>query len=163
MLDSNFVNEILEYKDGSLYWKKTKLRSTKKAGDIAGCIGTLGYRRIKINKKTYREHRLIFLMHHNYLPKYVDHIDGNILNNKIENLREATAQQNSANQKIAINNTSGHKGIYFNKNNKKRPWKACIRFESKLYYLGSFYIKEKAIEAYELKNIELNKEFARNK
>jgi HNH endonuclease/AP2 domain len=69
------------------------------------------------------------------LPKYVDHIDGNKLNNNIENLRETTATQNAQNRKIHKNNTSGVKGVYFNKYKK---WVAQLKIDNKVTYLGSF-------------------------
>jgi len=62
---------------------------------------------------------LIFLYHHGYLPKFVDHIDGNKKNNRIENLREATKSQNAMNQKVSTRNTSGIKGVMWHKRDKK--------------------------------------------
>ena len=47
----------------------------------------------------------------------IDHIDGNILNNKIENLRKATRSDNMSNRKTMINNKLGVKNIHKNKNN----------------------------------------------
>ena len=62
-------------------------------------------------------HRLVALA---FLPnpdnkRCIDHIDGNKLNNCLENLRYATHQENSRNRMISINNTSGYKGVNYDK------------------------------------------------
>lgn len=59
----------------------------------------------------------------------VDHINGNTLDNRRKNLRIITRQQNTWNQKIRITNTSGYRGVSWDKKNKK--WKA---FVAKTYY-----------------------------
>lgn len=58
--------------------------------------------------------------------------DGNISNNKIENLRPATVKQNSQNRSKQINNTSGYKGVYLHKASKK--WVAYCDGENLGYY-----------------------------
>ena len=69
--------------------------------------------------------RLNFLYHHGYLPRCVDHKDGNTLNNQIENLREATHSQNSLNSKFRISNTSGYKNVHYVKRNQK--WRVMMK------------------------------------
>ena len=64
-----------------------------------------GYIRIRIENQYYSLHRLIFETFHGYCPKIVDHIDGNRSNNRLDNLREVTQQEN---MKYAMKN--GHKG-----------------------------------------------------
>ena len=54
-------------------------------------------------------------MHYGYLPKEIDHINKNCLDNRIENLREVTRTQNNLNQNLRKDNSSGHSGIYFSK------------------------------------------------
>lgn len=56
-----------------------------------------GYRQICYKNKLYLEHRLIFMYHHGYLPKEIDHIDRCKDNNRIENLREVTHKENLQN------------------------------------------------------------------
>ena len=68
-----------------------------------------------LKEKRTKAHRLIYLMHHGYLPKIVDHIDGNPKNNQIENLREALMIENVWNQKKRSTNTTGVKGISYSK------------------------------------------------
>lgn len=142
-----YIKAHLRYEDGNLI--RTTKRGGEAIGSIAGwitsCNGKL-YRKININKKTTYVHHVVFLMHNGYLPKYIDHIDGNSLNNKIENLRPATQSQNIANSKKSLSNSSGNKGVTFRKDTKK--WKAQIMVNYKHISLGSFESKADAAEAY---------------
>jgi hypothetical protein len=144
-LDQDLLKQILEYRDGNLYWKINPTPFIS-VGDKAGDINpTNGYERIKILRRSYLKHRLIFLYHHGYLPEFpkvVDHIDGNILNNHIENLRESTKSQNRWNSKVQHNTISGIKGVYWVK--KTGKWKAAIEINKKRYYLGEFLDKMEA-------------------
>lgn len=76
---------------------------------------------------------------------FIDHIDGNPLNNRKSNLRRTTPAQNAQNHKMSKANTSGANGVYWNKRNKR--WCALISINSKLTYLGYFDTKEEAIQA----------------
>jgi len=114
MIDKELVSQIYEYKDGALYWKNCSKKN--KNGKLAGNINSNGYCRVWVNKKLYDSHRIIFLMFHGYIPENVDHIDGNPLNNKIENLRAATYRQNAQNRKVRKDNELGIKGIKKNGN-----------------------------------------------
>ena len=58
-------------------------------------------------------------MHHGFLPKIIDHIDGNPSNNNLDNLREASHAENMRNSKIPTSNSSGFKGVYWCKTYKK--------------------------------------------
>lgn len=77
---------------------------------------------------------------------YVDHINGDTLDNRRCNLRYATNQQNQANSKLKSNNTSGYKGVTWDPVNKK--WVAQIMFNRKNIKLGRFKNKLKAHQAY---------------
>lgn len=91
-------------------------------------------------------HQVIFLMHHGYIPDYIDHADGNSINNRIENLRAATQSQNMGNSRAKKTNTSGYKGVTFRKDTNK--WQASVMVNGKHISLGSHPTKEKAAEAY---------------
>ncbi len=90
---------------------------------------------------------------------HIDHKDGNRLNNQRANLRFANQAQNAKNQKTRKNNTSGFKGVSWNKRDKK--WEAYIKFNYKRIYLGYFKTKEVAALAYDKKAKELFGEFSR--
>lgn len=158
-LTKDVLNFLFDYKDGELYWKFS-LSCKSPKGIIAGCIKSDRYRRIGLNKKLYLAHRLIFMMHHGYLPKIVDHIDGNRLNNRIENLREATQSQNSNNQKLSIKNTSGYKNVTWNV--RKQKWCVNIRKHLKDIHIGYFKDIELADLVAQEARDKYHKEFARN-
>ena len=153
---------IWEYRDGHLYWRENR-GSRGRAGDKVGSVdcGKTGpqYRRIKVDGKKYRAHRIIFLMHRGYLPDEIDHIDGNGLNNDVENLRAATRSQNGSNRGTQTNNTSGFKGVSWHKTSNK--WQAVIKFDGKQRHLGYFDTPDAAHEAYKAAAKRLHGEFAR--
>lgn len=155
-LSRHLLEEIFRYEDGKLYWKKQ--RSNVKAGQEAGSINRRGYVQVSLFNKQYLAHRLIFLMHHGYLPAEIDHIDSNPSNNKIENLREATHEQNIANVGIRRTNSSGYKNVSFDA--KKKKWIVAMRVNKTTYHGGSFSNVEDANKkAIQMRN-ELSKEFA---
>lgn len=144
------LDQIFEYKDGDLYWKPVK----------AGTVDGSGYLQVGIKGKYYKNHRLIFLMHHGYLPDLIDHADGNRQNNRIENLREATRSQNNYNKKIGKSNTSGVKGVSWRPDSKK--WRARIYVEKNPIVLGMFDTIEEAKAAIEEARKICHKDFAKN-
>lgn len=75
-----------------------------------------------------------------------DHIDGNGLNNRRDNLRAASASQNGANRRVQVNNTSGYCGVYWRKDGQK--WCAKIEVEQRSIHLGYFTDKHDAARAY---------------
>lgn len=76
----------------------------------------------------------------------VDHIDGDGLNNRRCNLRVCTESENSRNQRIRSDNTSGYKGVSWLKSRKK--WISQIRADGKTIRLGSFGSAEDAYKSY---------------
>jgi hypothetical protein len=93
---AEYCMELLEYKDGQLIRKVN--RGTAKAGDVAGRLRHDGYLYTKIDKLDYAIHQLVFLIHYNYIPKVIDHIDRNKGNNRIGNLRGVTSRENNWNR-----------------------------------------------------------------
>lgn len=75
----------------------------------------------------------------------IDHINRNKLDNRKQNLRIANKKVNSINRDLQSNNTTGHAGVHFNKNNGK--WNARVKVNGKVIWLGSFQTKEEAIAA----------------
>ena len=145
---------------GYLIWKIN--RGPTQIGDRLGynSYGLDGYRRAVFFYKRYKLSRLIFLWHYGYFPIHVDHIDGCVSNDKIENLRAATPSQNQGNTKlIRSSNTSGYRGVSFSKERNK--WEAKIQFNNKCIHLGRFITDREAAIAYDAAAKELFKEFAK--
>ncbi len=76
----------------------------------------------------------------------VDHIDGNSLNNQRSNLRFCTTRENALNSKHRINNTSGYRGVSWNKQIEK--WSVDLWYYGKKVHMGYFIDKERAVDAY---------------
>lgn len=151
------LQEMFVYSDGNLYWKKPRKKVV--VGSKAGALSGRGYMDVKIDQKIYKLHRLIFMWHHGYMPEFVDHVDCERLNNKIENLREATASQNKWNQPVPKNNTSGIKGVCFDKT--KNKWKGYVGYQGKDKHIGNFDSIDDAKIAVEKTRGELHGQFAR--
>jgi hypothetical protein len=75
---------------------------------------------------------LIFLLEHGYLPKEIDHINGDRPDNRIENLREATRRENPYNQGMCKNNTSGFRGVSWHNHSKAWLVRLCVNGKSKI-------------------------------
>lgn len=90
----------------------------------------------------------------------VDHINGNTLDNRRENLRLATRAQNCWNRKLPRTNTSGYKGVSWRKD--KECFTASITTHGKRLFLGFFPKAEEAAEARRLASIEQHGDFARS-
>ena len=88
-----------------------------------------------------------------------DHINGDGLDNRKQNLRICTNAENSRNRGKSKTSTSGYKGVYWNKRDKL--WYVHIGHNKKLLYLGCFKDKKEAAKAYDRKAIELHGEFAK--
>jgi len=92
--------------------------SKKNVGESVGFImeDSDGYERwmVRIGQRSYIASRIILtLFDKNDPDKYVDHKDGNSLNNKVENLRYVTENQSAQNRKVKTTNNSGVSGVYF--------------------------------------------------
>ena len=124
---------------------------------------TGGYYKVDLCKKgkakTHTIHRLVaiaFLPNHDNKPM-VDHIDEIKTNNNITNLRWSTDSQNNCNKDKYKNNTSGYKGVSWNKANQK--YEAQININGKRAFLGYFQKAEDASKIYEEKAKEIHGKF----
>lgn len=110
---------------------------------------------------TYKPRKTIY-MHRLILDapkgKIVDHINGNGLDNRRANLRLCTNAQNLHNAPAQKNNTSGYKGVSWNKGNKK--WQAQICVNNKKIMIGVFADKIEAAKAYDKAALEFHGKFA---
>lgn len=159
MPDQDYLRSLLNYDPdrGTLTWiarPRTMFASeriflswnAKMAGKPAfTCIGGNGYLFGSIWGKHYTAHRIIFKMMTGRDPVGVDHIDGDKLNNRWNNLREADQRLNARNSAMPRNNSSGHIGVYWFKDRSK--WFAAIKAGGKSKNLGYFDKIEDAIAA----------------
>lgn len=119
-----------------------------------------GYIEIRLKGKLFKAHRLAFLYVLGRWPeKEVDHINMNRSDNSWENLREASKSQNKGNVRKYSNNTSGFKGVSYNKRKTKWEAKGCLN--NKTIHLGHFDTPEKAHEAYRIWATQTFGEYAR--
>lgn len=81
-------------------------------GDVAGC-NTDTTRSISVNRFVYPIHRVIWMLHNGEIPDgyVIDHIDGDVRNNLISNLRATTCKTNTQNRAKPVTNTSGAVGV----------------------------------------------------
>jgi hypothetical protein len=79
--------------------------------------------------------------------KEIDHIDRNKLDNREDNLRQATRAEQNANRGLFKNNTSGRTGVTWKPT--QRRWVAQMKIDGRYVYLGSYLTKEEAIAARE--------------
>ena len=132
------LKELLEYDAGSglFTWKKD-MAAHVHAGDIAGNMDGKGYWMVTVDGKGRLAHRLAWLYVYGEWPDgEIDHINHQITDNRIDNLRVVTRRGNMMNRAIGSNNTSGHMGVMW-KTDKKR-WKAYIHVNGKQKHLGYF-------------------------
>ena len=118
-------------------------------GKLAGTESSHGYLYIRLDRKSHRAHRLAwFLVHGEWPNGEIDHIDGNRLNNRIENLRVVDRAGNSQNKSRAqANNRScGLLGVTWNKQHQR--WQAKLMANKVRYHVGSFDTPEEAHAAY---------------
>ena len=136
-LTKEFLEKTFTYRDGLLIWRWLECSNKRLMGLEAGSWSKQDrYKKVSINKQSYKVHRLIYFMHHAVMPKYIDHINGNTFDNRIENLREATYSQNNQNASIRKDSTSKVKGVYFSKAANK--WVAACQVNKKRHHLGCF-------------------------
>ncbi|HEY9705666.1 MAG TPA: HNH endonuclease signature motif containing protein [Allocoleopsis sp.] len=150
----HYIHEMYEYKkEGLFILKKNTKNNLYKAGYvIKGRIDKKGYRIININDWSYKYHRIVFLYHKGYFPKFIDHVNRDKTDCRIENLRECTLSQNMANR---LNETKkSTKGFSWHKNHNK--YISRIRVNNKLIHLGYFNCPLAAKLAY---NIAADKSF----
>lgn len=116
------------------------------AGTLGGKLGHQ-YLSISINRLPYYVHRLAFLYMTGSWPKpEADHIDGDRLNNRWANLRQATVSQNRQNRGRLPHNTTGFRGVYRHEDG---AFVARIKIGDKRLNLGSFSTPKEASKAYE--------------
>lgn len=147
--------EIILYNGENIEINRTQidLEDVDKCINYKWSLNKLNYVCCKHNKTTIFLHRFLMdLSHEN--KETIDHIDRNKLNNRKSNLRYCNQSQNNTNTKIRKDNTSGFKGVYFNK--EKQKWRAYIFINKKYKSLGYF---DKLEDAVYIRNIFAQKQY----
>ena len=151
------LHALFEYRDGVIYTRRRQ--GSLKAGKAVGSINSNGYLVTSVNKRPIRVHRLIFLMHYGYLPPMLDHINGNKLDNRIENLRAATPRQNHQNRDARVTNTSGERNVVWHKRSER--WRVVFWAGGKQRQFGTYTDFTHAVQRARQIRKELHGEFAR--
>lgn len=152
MLTADRLREVVSYNPETGHF-------TRKNGEPSGSISDQGYIRIKIQDRSYQAHRLAWLYMTGKNPvEQIDHINGDRLNNKFSNLREASRLQNNRNSvsKSYVNDLP--RGVAIAQPSGR--FKAYIRTSGKQRHLGTFDTPEEASEFYQLAADLLHGEFA---
>jgi hypothetical protein len=133
------LRELFEYKDGSLIRRST--------GQVVGFRKSYGYKAVSCRGKHQLVHRIIWVMHHGQIPRdrVIDHIDRDRLNNRIENLRLFTFSENMRNRSTYPRRRSDIRGVTWNR--PANSWRAIIKVDGALIYLGDFQDLQKAVAA----------------
>jgi hypothetical protein len=142
------IKKLLRYEDGKVFWKEDRTPKIK-AGDRAGTFTTSGYRTISVSQRKVYEHRAVWMLCHGSAPNMLDHINGNKVDNHIENLRELSSVGNSRahrNQKKGV--TSKYRGVHLNKVSKKFVAQISDG-SSRKRWIGLFTCEVEAAKAYD--------------
>lgn len=140
------LRELLTYdpKTGVLRWNAPKYPA--RPDGVAGTKKPNGYVYIGVDGGLYLAHRLAFVLMTGEWPKHcIDHIDGNPLNNRWENLRDVTHPVNVENQRRPMSTSkTGTLGVVRFKNR----FRAYISQKNRSIYLGTFKTEAEAHQAY---------------
>ena len=151
-LQSTFL-EYFVYREGKLFNKISRSARAREGEEAGFYTESNGRFSVGVDGKQYLRSRIIFCMSHGYMPDVVDHIDGNIINDFLDNLRGCSKSENQWNRFNQSDNLSGFKGVGFHK--KVGKYQARIKHFGKSTFLGYFDTAEEASKVYEAKAMEL--------
>lgn len=143
------LRELLDYdvSNGAFTWRTSNKRRIK-AGQTAGSYNKVtGYLSINCDNMSFLVHRLVWIYMYGDIPvgMYIDHVDNDKLNNRIENLRLCTKLQNKQNSSVSEKSKSGIKGVYWIE--KLGKYLVCVGLNGKMIKVGYYTNKEDAITA----------------
>jgi hypothetical protein len=157
-----YLKSILDYDptSGQMVWRQDRRGKNGmiRAGQSAGCVRA-GYVFIGIDRSNYSRAALAwFWMTKDWPIKTVDHISGDRVDDRWENLRLASRTENNRNKAVRSDNKSGVTGVSWDSNRKK--WAARIKHDDKYHALGRYDCIAAAIIARQQAEIELFGEFS---
>lgn len=152
--------ELLKYdRQSGLFTWRVHRGPNAPAGSMAGYDQNNGYRAICVDKKKYLMHRLAWFYCTGRWPPFdIDHKDGNRKNNAFTNLRKATRSENLCNGAMRSNNTSGVRGVSWDK--RAGAWHAYVALGGRRRHLGYYADLDEAKAAREAGAKLLQGEFA---
>jgi len=120
--------------------------NSKLNGKSAVTMRKDGYAQVQIGRKSYRAHRLAWLLHYGIYPSgVIDHINGNPSDNRISNLRDVSQMENTHNR--TVSSTRSHTGL-LGVVKDRSGFQARIRAHGVQHYLGWFKTDIEAHAAY---------------
>ncbi|EFL4461577.1 MULTISPECIES: HNH endonuclease [Enterobacteriaceae] len=153
------LKNLLNYDPSTGIFTRRITRGGMYAGSVVGTLSTHGYRKIMVDKVAYAAHRLAWLyVYGNFPGGEIDHINRDRCDNRIVNLRIASRKDNARNKGVSKRNTSGAKGVSWDRQTKK--WRAQISVSGKSISIGRFDKKSDAVIAYGLYAVSHFGEFA---
>lgn len=147
MLTQEQLKALVTYnkRTGVFRWKKSRSNRVR-VGEVIGSKHLQGYLTVRIDKKSYLLHRLVWLYVYGEFPKgLIDHKNRIKTDNRVSNLRVVSYSANHKNYPRQRNNTSGVTGVCWFKQTKR--WMAYIDSNNKRHHLGFFQCKEDAAKA----------------
>lgn len=134
------LRALTEYRNGHLYWRNPTSRQT--AGPIGWPSGHRGRLQVEIGGTARYVHRLIWLYHHDEWPAaQIDHMNGDMHDNRIENMRVVGNGENAQNRRV--------RGVTFERRKQARPWRARIMVDKRSVSLGYFDTEAEALAEYQ--------------
>lgn len=176
---AEYIRQIIKYNsaDGSFTWLARNesqftsgkraaaincaIWNSKHAGKKAGGVSKDGYYKIRIDDWLYLGHRIAWIYYHGSpADGDIDHINMDVSDNRIANLRAASRSQNMANTKAHKDSQTGVKGVYLDK--RRCTYNARICVNGSTISLGAFRDLSDAIKAYEVASIKYFGDYHRN-
>lgn len=136
------LRDLIEYKDGAIYWtKEAKAEYKSRKDGPLGTIDNSGYLYTNLRagddnkRRRYFIHRLIYWLKTDEWPEVVDHKDRNRLNNDFDNLRASTVSQNMRNRSNLTGSKSDFTGVH---PTKKNDYRVSVRISGKQYFICGY-------------------------
>lgn len=150
-LTAERLRQLVAYRDGALYWRNPTAK--QKQGALGAPAGHGGRLQALIDGQAHYVHRLVWVFHHGSWPTgQLDHVNGDKLDNRIENLREVTNAENAQNRRV--------RGVSFDHRKTERPWRARIMVNGRSTSLGYFDTEREAVARYQQAKLAMHDAYA---